>query len=218
MGAGFWKERGMTEEKELSLSEQKRKQIIEAAVAEFQERGFAGASMDRISGRAGVSKRTVYNHFDSKEALFRAITDCLVSWMTAALNVTFRPDLPVAGQLEALGWAEGELLVNPCFLRMARMIFGEAFRDPALSAEVAARMDKFRVFESFMQDAFAAGALQRGTPEVAAAQFLGLLKSRGFYPYFFSGSAVGREEMGTIISETVELLLRAYGPVSGLRA
>ncbi|WP_430514157.1 TetR/AcrR family transcriptional regulator C-terminal domain-containing protein [Pannonibacter phragmitetus] len=50
---------------------------------------------------------------------------------------------------------------------------------------------------------------------MAAAQFLGLLKSRGFYPYFFSGNAVGREEMGTIISETVELLLRAYGPQSG---
>ncbi|MEM9638070.1 MAG: helix-turn-helix domain-containing protein, partial [Pseudomonadota bacterium] len=38
----------------------KRAQIIEAAVQEFQDNGFAAASMDVISARAGVSKRTLY--------------------------------------------------------------------------------------------------------------------------------------------------------------
>jgi TetR/AcrR family transcriptional regulator of autoinduction and epiphytic fitness len=49
----------------MAISDDKRGQILDAAVAEFQERGFAGASMDRIAERANVSKRTVYNHFDS---------------------------------------------------------------------------------------------------------------------------------------------------------
>ena len=53
----------------MSVSDQKKKQIVQAAIAEFQEKGYAGASMDRISERAQVSKRTVYNHFESKDVL-----------------------------------------------------------------------------------------------------------------------------------------------------
>jgi TetR/AcrR family transcriptional regulator of autoinduction and epiphytic fitness len=63
----------------MALTDEKRAQIIDAAVAEFQELGFAGASMDRIAARAQVSKRTVYRHFDGKEALFRAILELMAA-------------------------------------------------------------------------------------------------------------------------------------------
>ncbi len=60
------------------LSDRKHAAIIEAAVAEFDAQGFEATSMDCVAARAGVSKRTVYNHFASKEALFRQIRDALV--------------------------------------------------------------------------------------------------------------------------------------------
>ena len=47
--------------------------MLEAAIAEFQACGYQSASMDAIAAAAGVSKRTLYNHFSSKEALFRAL-------------------------------------------------------------------------------------------------------------------------------------------------
>ncbi|GAA3436001.1 TetR/AcrR family transcriptional regulator [Kutzneria kofuensis] len=50
----------------------KRKAIVEAALLAFLTEGF-DVSMDRIAAAAGVSKVTVYNHFDSKENLFRAV-------------------------------------------------------------------------------------------------------------------------------------------------
>lgn len=46
--------------------------IVEAARKTFLARGFDAASMDAIALAAGVSKRTVYNRFRSKEALFAA--------------------------------------------------------------------------------------------------------------------------------------------------
>ncbi|WP_390888393.1 TetR/AcrR family transcriptional regulator, partial [Leclercia adecarboxylata] len=49
------------------LTDRKRAAILEAAVAEFRAFGFAGTSMDRIAATAEVSKRTVYNHFASKD-------------------------------------------------------------------------------------------------------------------------------------------------------
>src|SRR5437879_5722497 len=53
----------------------KRRQIIEGARAVFLAQGFDAASMNDIARKAGVSKGTLYVYFDSKEALFVAITD-----------------------------------------------------------------------------------------------------------------------------------------------
>ncbi len=50
----------------------KRQAIIQAARETFLAEGF-DASMDRVATVAGVSKVTVYNHFDSKESLFIAV-------------------------------------------------------------------------------------------------------------------------------------------------
>ncbi len=47
--------------------------IVSAALAEFLDRGFAGARLDEISKRAGVAKGTIYIHFKDKEALFEGI-------------------------------------------------------------------------------------------------------------------------------------------------
>lgn len=52
------------------LTDRKRVAIIDAAIEEFLAAGYDATSMDRIAARANVSKRTVYNHFPSKEALF----------------------------------------------------------------------------------------------------------------------------------------------------
>ena len=47
--------------------------ILDAAAAEFGERGFQGASISRITARAGVALGSFYTYFDSKEAVFRAL-------------------------------------------------------------------------------------------------------------------------------------------------
>lgn len=49
--------------------------LIEAAVSEFAERGFNGASLRMIAERAGVSTRTLFNHYPDKAALFAGCID-----------------------------------------------------------------------------------------------------------------------------------------------
>lgn len=195
----------------MSVTQEKKKQIIEAAIAEFQERGFAGASMDRISERANVSKRTVYNHFESKDALFRGITQCLVDQLNQALEIPYDPGLPIREALVRLGWAEGRLLTNPCFMNLARMIMGETIRDPALAADMNARMTKLAVFEEFMARATSEGKLAAHDPKLAAEQFLGLIKSQAFYPKIHAGNLAGEDEMGAIIEGSVDMILARYG-------
>lgn len=52
-----------------------RDRLIAAATIDFGERGYAGATLDGIAARAGVTKGGVYCHFDGKEELFFAVLD-----------------------------------------------------------------------------------------------------------------------------------------------
>ena len=47
--------------------------ILAAAAAEFADRGFAGARVDRIARRARVNKAMLYYHFRSKQELYRTL-------------------------------------------------------------------------------------------------------------------------------------------------
>lgn len=194
----------------MGLTEQKNKQIIEAAIAEFQDRGFAGASMDRISERAQVSKRTVYNHFESKDALFRSITQCLVERLRVSMDISFNPGEPIRDELIRLGWAQGNVLTDPCAMNMARMIMGEILRDPKMAQEMYERMDLVSSVRHFLDAAVAADFLIIADTHVAAEQFLGLIKSRGFYSKLFDDAIATREEMAGIIESTVDMFLNSY--------
>ncbi|GAA1862135.1 TetR/AcrR family transcriptional regulator [Pseudonocardia ailaonensis] len=66
--------------KRVSRAERER-QILEAAIAVFSERGYAAASMDAVAERVGVTKPVVYTHYGSKEGLLLAC----VSWIRSAL-------------------------------------------------------------------------------------------------------------------------------------
>ncbi len=63
-----------------------RQRLIEAGKAEFAERGLAGARFDEISIAAGHAKGTIYNYFDSKEALFFTIVE---EWCTSLTDAAY---------------------------------------------------------------------------------------------------------------------------------
>src|SRR5579875_799704 len=52
-----------------------RRSILEAATAEFAGKGLAGARVDEIAERAGVSKRMLYHYFGNKEALWLEVLE-----------------------------------------------------------------------------------------------------------------------------------------------
>lgn len=56
----------------LSRSEQKRAQVLEAAIELFCDKGYPHTSMEEVAKLANVSKQTVYSHFGSKDELFVA--------------------------------------------------------------------------------------------------------------------------------------------------
>ena len=68
-----------------SIREGNERAILAAAESVFAERGFGGATMAAIAARAGVPKPNVHYYFPTKETLYRAVIEqVLTAWLDAA--------------------------------------------------------------------------------------------------------------------------------------
>lgn len=93
----------------ISASEREatRQRLLNAGKQEFAERGLAGARFDEISLAAGHAKGTIYNYFDSKEALFFTVVD---EWCAQLIDAFVVPeDATAREQLLALAAIDVEI-------------------------------------------------------------------------------------------------------------
>lgn len=72
--------------------ERTRERILDAALVEFGEHGFAGARINAIASRAGVNEQLISYYFDSKEGLYRTVQG---RWQATSAD-TSEPELPIA--------------------------------------------------------------------------------------------------------------------------
>jgi AcrR family transcriptional regulator len=81
------------------------RQLLELAEALFAERGYAGASMDELARRAGVTKPVVYELFGSKDGLFAACVDRSIDRLAADISTAVRAQDDPEERLRAGGLA-----------------------------------------------------------------------------------------------------------------
>ena len=81
------------------------RQLLELAEALFAERGYAGASMDELARRAGVTKPVVYELFGSKDGLFAACVDRSIERLAADISTAVRAQDDPEERLRAGGLA-----------------------------------------------------------------------------------------------------------------
>ncbi len=65
-------------------AEQRREAVLDAALAEFAERGLHGASTDNIARRAGISQPYLFRLFGTKKELFLATVERTMGEIRAA--------------------------------------------------------------------------------------------------------------------------------------
>lgn len=198
---------------EKKLSEIKREHIIEAAVSEFKTSGFSATSMDRIAATANVSKRTVYNHFESKEALFQAITRELCERATQISQHTYDPGVPVKIQLQDIAAQEIALLTSAEFLDTVKMITSESLASPELTHTIFENFQDSSIgVVKWIQKAVKDGQLAVTDPVRAGKQFLALIEAFALWPQLYGFKPVPKKkEQQVIIDSAVEMFLCSYG-------
>ncbi|MFH8387831.1 TetR/AcrR family transcriptional regulator [Kitasatospora sp. NPDC018058] len=198
---------------------EKRKAITRAAMAVFGREGYVRASMDAIAAEAGVSKRTVYNHFADKETLFLSValqnsaelTEKIRELMAKYLDrvVDLRQDLADFAVERALA-----VLSAGDHGALGRAIRAEVANIPADVLEawleagpVASQRDLAEHFAALA----GRGLLAVAEPELAAEQFT-LLTFHGVAERSFWGALpVAEEEVERIAGAGVDAFLKIYG-------
>lgn len=95
-----------------------RTRLLQAMGSSAADRGFAATTIGDIVREAGVSKRTFYEHFVSKEACFLALYRAVSASALRTLSESVRPEKPWHQQIEtALNAYFGHLSAGPRLLR-----------------------------------------------------------------------------------------------------
>lgn len=201
-----------TVNKNLTLRERKRAAIIDAAILEFREKGFQATSMDALAARAEVSKRTVYNHFASKELLFQELVQQMFEVACASGAYTYDKNMSLKEQLTRFGHHKIELLQSQRFLDLARILMVECVHDPKLADEARQRFEQSdQGLDRWIEKAIADGRMKSVEPAYAANQFFGLIKASAFWPQLLMNHPFPDPQTAEfIIRDTVEMFLSHY--------
>lgn len=194
------------------LTDRKRAAILTAAVAVFHEHGFDNSSMDHIAEVAQVSKRTVYNHFESKEKLFVAIVEQLKSNANASAPLKYDGDRPLAEQLNTFLRSVIDFHSRPDSRQLARVVVSRLLSDPALTQEL---FGNAKIFEEtlleWMNEAQQAHKLKSFNTAIVARQILAMLETFCIWPQLLRDADPPTAKLrNQVVQEATSMFLSCY--------
>lgn len=117
-----------------ALKVETEKKIIEAAKEVFVEKGLQGARMQQIADKAGINKALLHYYFRSKDKLFDAIFEDIMSQMFAVVATNIRTDMSLPELVETFVKFYNEFFQkNPFY---PQFIFHEIWQNPDRLSEI----------------------------------------------------------------------------------
>ena len=107
--------------------------IIEAAALEFQANGYAGAGMEAVAQRAGISTKTLYRLVPTKADLFKSVVSDRAGRFILAIDEQVVGALDLESALERILIAYGRLTLDQEVIAMTRLVLGESDRFPEIA-------------------------------------------------------------------------------------
>jgi len=202
-------------------SERKRAAIVQAALRRFVQDGFAGTSVDAIAEEAGVSKRTIYNHYGDKESLFLSVIgdtyDALISQVIGLMD-KYLADLPpdaVEERMVDFACEVGTLAATSSERSaLVRLMMAEAHHFPELrSAHLRPRSITGALAERLTKMS-ARGLLDVPEPVEAANHLFALTMGQMNNRSLFGAVPLTDAEIRRMATSGAQAFLRAYRPRS----
>lgn len=168
--------------------EERRNQIMDAAVQRFSRDGFHQTTMDDICAEADMSKGALYRYFSSKEDIVAAMYERSISQETSLVNEVLEQIGPVAALVDL---AEGVYarLADPAArdgYRLAVQLWAEAMTNPRIYELQMREFDLwFPVIAGIIQEGQRRGEINEDldsemVPRVIGAMFMGIVLQKSW--------------------------------------
>ncbi|CAI8859961.1 transcriptional regulator, TetR family [Pseudomonas sp. LAMO17WK12:I6] len=193
----------------------KRRAILDAAKTLFLSHGYANTSMDAVAAEAGVSKLTVYSHFNDKETLFSSAVMAKCEEQLPPLFFELPAGIPVENVLLNIARGFHQLINSDESVNLHRLMMALGTQDPKLSQIFfeAGPERMVQGMERLLKRIDETGALSIDLPRNAAEHFFCLLKGAGnFRLLYCCGEPLSEEASESHVQEVVGLFMRAYRP------
>jgi AcrR family transcriptional regulator len=196
-----------------TVDKSKRAAIVEAAARVFLEKGYEGTSMELVARAAKVARRTVYNQYVSKEALFTAVTEHV--WSKYDLARQVRTGGGARESIAALAAAIVKFWMDSDAIAFLRLVVAEGDRFPHLAPTFfdSGKQPVFRALVAEIRRLKKAGLLIVDDIELAAKQLVGLLNEPLMWPRLLQLSGPpAKARRDAVIESAIEVFLRAHEP------
>ncbi len=196
-------------------AETKRCAILEGAQRVFLRDGYERATIQKIADEAGVSTRTIYKHFDNKEALFiRLIREAARAPADVCDPGSLCCDEPPARALQRFGMDYARLVTSDAWRDLLRVIIAEAGRTPGLGGALFEHgtcpyADAVR---GYLVRRRGRGLVEIPDEKLAATQFLSMINGVLFWPRLLLNSPVpGDDDLAAVVESAVGVFMARYG-------
>ncbi|MGE0279102.1 MAG: TetR/AcrR family transcriptional regulator [Rhizobiaceae bacterium] len=190
---------------------ERERRILAAALKVFSEVGYSGAAMDAVAIEARVSKPTLYQYFESKEALFSAM---MLGERDQMLGVFHHPSgKGMVADLLDFAWDYADTVLRPDLLSLARLIIGEVQRFPEIGRAYQEQgPDRLlRGIMDYLEGRRAEGRLVFDDAELAAQDLWGLILSAPrTQALYMPDRPPGRAEVARYLNNGLRVFLKAY--------
>jgi TetR/AcrR family transcriptional regulator, mexJK operon transcriptional repressor len=198
--------------------------VVDAARTLFLRNGYSGTTMEDIAALAGLAKRTVYNNYPDKDALFNQIVQEVIAFaeeFAREVREEFTAGITAANLHASLGDLGRRLalaIVRPEVIALRRLLIAEARTLPSLAREYFDRVP------GQVLDALASGFEQLGHTGLrvsdgrrAGAQFAYLVAGEPLDRAVLTGRIPPRDDVLACAREGVQTFLARYAAARAAR-
>ena len=192
---------------------------MDAATRLFLREGYGGTTMDAIAVEAGIVKRSLYNHYADKNALFLEIVSGVTGFaegFARGLRAELRAATAAAdsaGMLHDIARRLAVAIVRPEVVALRRLLIGESRAFPDLARDYFDRAPGgvIAVLASGFEHLTAVRVLRTPDPRRAASQFAYLVAGAPLDRAVLVGTVPPRAELLAGAREGVKTFLARYG-------
>jgi len=186
--------------------------ILEAATSEFLVKGLDSASMQNISMKANISKRTLYKYFSSKEDIYNELINQVLNQIQSMCNPQYDSNLSIEKQISTIASNKLKLLLNDSFLNISKIIFGEMLKGRAPTPKDLQRMNSSETyFHNWIVDAKNDGEITSPLDNITLAnQFHSIIKGQAYWPILLGMKKKQDLNLKSITQQSTDFFINSF--------